>query len=381
MTYYSLARVKCGGKALCWPFLEARSNPYARLVDCLRASWLSGKTRPMEYRKEQLEALGRFLEERKEDILKALHEDLCKVRVIALTKNEINNALNNLQHWMKDESVSKNLATQFDSAFIRKDPYGVVLIIGVYNLPINTILVPLVGAIAAGNRAAKREQPVYMNDTIAVVTGDHEMTSKLLENRLDYIFFTGSTHVGKIIMAAAAEHLTPLTLELGGKSPCYVDKCCDFQNAANRIVWGKFFNAGQNCTAPDYVICTIETQERLMPCLRQAIREFYGTNPQDSPDFARMINDKHFQRVRALLECGRVVMGGETDERDRYIAPTVLADVKEWEPVMQEEIFGPILPIITVQDLDEAIRFINCRERPLAIYAFSRNYKVCLLDL
>ncbi|KAF7241918.1 Aldehyde dehydrogenase family 3 member B1 [Varanus komodoensis] len=389
----------------------------------------------MEYRKEQLEALGRFLEERKEDILKALHEDLCKVRVvtlnsppgqtsqnscrmtrrldnrhtfvfvalspqppfeaeiseIALTKNEINNALNNLQHWMKDESVSKNLATQFDSAFIRKDPYGVVLIIGVYNLPINTILVPLVGAIAAGNcviikpaessssteRLLAEALSCYLDpDTIAVVTGDHEMTSKLLENRLDYIFFTGSTHVGKIIMAAAAEHLTPLTLELGGKSPCYVDKCCDFQNAANRIVWGKFFNAGQNCTAPDYVICTIETQERLMPCLRQAIREFYGTNPQDSPDFARMINDKHFQRVRALLECGRVVMGGETDERDRYIAPTVLADVKEWEPVMQEEIFGPILPIITVQDLDEAIRFINCRERPLAIYAFSRNYKV-----
>uniref|UniRef100_A0A8D2LTM5 Aldehyde dehydrogenase 3 family member B2 n=1 Tax=Varanus komodoensis TaxID=61221 RepID=A0A8D2LTM5_VARKO len=239
-----------------------------------------GKTRPMEYRKEQLEALGRFLEERKEDILKALHEDLCKppfeaeISEIALTKNEINNALNNLQHWMKDESVSKNLATQFDSAFIRKDPYGVVLIIGVYNLPINTILVPLVGAIAAGNCV------------IIKPAESSSSTERLLAEALS----------------------------------CYLDP--------------------------------------------------------DSPDFARMINDKHFQRVRALLECGRVVMGGETDERDRYIAPTVLADVKEWEPVMQEEIFGPILPIITVQDLDEAIRFINCRERPLAIYAFSRNYKV-----
>ncbi|XP_042300012.1 aldehyde dehydrogenase family 3 member B1-like [Sceloporus undulatus] len=177
-------------------------------------------------------------------------------------------------------------------------------------------------------------------------------------------------------MTAAAQHLTPLTLELGGKNPCYVDKCCNFQNAANRIVWGKFLNAGQTCIAPDYVICTIETQERLMPCLRQAIREFYGCNPRESPDFGRLVNDKHFRRVRALMECGRVTMGGETDECDRYIAPTVLADVKEWEPVMQEEVFGPILPIFTVADLDEAIRFINCRERPLAAYAFSCDSKV-----
>ncbi|XP_066477183.1 aldehyde dehydrogenase family 3 member B1-like [Tiliqua scincoides] len=377
-----------------YPF--SSSNPYAGLVTSLKATWLTGKTRPMEYRKQQLEAIGQFLDEKKTDIMHAQYQDMRKPHFeteleIIVTKNEVNVALNNLCCWMKDECVDKPLAMQLDCAFIRKDPFGVVLIIGAYNYPINLILAPLVGAIAAGNCAiikpAARSPctarllaeflPCYLDsDTFAVVTGGTEHVTKLLENNFDYIFFTGSARVGKIIMSAAAKNLTPLTLELGGKSPCYVDDCCDFQNAANRIAWGKFFNAGQTCIAPDYVLCTVEAQEKLMPCLRQAIREFYGCVPQDSPDFGRMVNDKEFCRVRALLECGRVAIGGETDECDRYIAPTVLADVKEWEPVMQEEIFGPVLPIVTVADLDAAIAFINCRPRPLAAYAFSCNNKV-----
>nr|XP_034981948.1 aldehyde dehydrogenase family 3 member B1-like isoform X5 [Zootoca vivipara] len=375
----------------------SRMNPYAGLVDCLRATWLTGKTRPMEYRKGQLEALNRFLEERRSDLLHALNQDMRRphfegdVAEVAFTRSEVNNALNNLCCWMKDENVSKNLATQLDCAFIRKDPYGVAVIIAPYNYPIHLLLVPLVGAIAAGNcvivkpaelarhteRLLAEALPCYLDpETFAVVTGGTEEVTKLLENQFDYIFFTGSPRVGKIIMTAAAKHLTPLTLELGGKNPCYVDKCCNFQNAANRIVWGKFFNAGQTCIAPDYVICTIETQERLMPCLRQAIREFYGECPQDSPDFGRLIDDKHFRRLRAFLECGRVAIGGESDESDRYIAPTVLADVKEWEPIMQEEVFGPILPIFTVGDLDEAIHYINRKQRPLVAYAFSCDCKV-----
>ncbi|XP_077174961.1 aldehyde dehydrogenase family 3 member B1-like [Paroedura picta] len=177
-------------------------------------------------------------------------------------------------------------------------------------------------------------------------------------------------------MTAAARHLTPLTLELGGKSPCYVDSCCDFQNAANRIVWAKFFNSGQTCLAPDYVICTADTRERLIPCLRQAIHCFYGCNPQASPDYGRMINDEHFRRVRALLDYGQVAIGGETDESDRYIAPTVLVNVKECEPIMQQEILGPVLPIFTVAGLDEAIQYINCQDRPLAAYAFSCHRQV-----
>ncbi|XP_077175045.1 aldehyde dehydrogenase family 3 member B1-like [Paroedura picta] len=378
-------------------FSSNGSNPYVALVDSLRATWLTGKTRPMEYRRTQLEALGRFLEENRCEILQAVNADMRRpayegeMSEISTVMNEMNTALNNLCCWMQDEHVNKNLATMFDSAFIRKDPYGVVLIISPFCYPFHLTLVPLIGAIAAGNCAIVKPSelsrcseklmaevlPTYLDpDTFAVVTGGHEQTARLLENKFDYIFFTGSSHVGKVVMTAAARHLTPLTLELGGKCPCYVDSCSDFQNAANRIVWGKFFNAGQTCTLPDYVICTADTQDRLIPCLRQAIHSFYGCNPQASPDYGRMINDEHFQRVRSLLDCGRVVIGGETDECDRYIAPTVLADVKEWEPVMQEEIFGPILPILTVAGLEEAIQYINSRDRPLLACAFSCNCKV-----
>ncbi|XP_015279671.1 PREDICTED: aldehyde dehydrogenase family 3 member B1-like isoform X2 [Gekko japonicus] len=373
------------------------SNPYTALVDCLRATWLTGKTRSMPYRRTQLEALACFLEEKRCEILHAVNADMRRsafegeIAEVSLVMNEVNNALNCLHDWMADECVNKNLATLFESAIIRKDPYGVVLIVSPFNFPFHLTLIPLVGAIAAGNCVIVKpsEQsscsekllaevlPTYLDpDTFAVVTGGHEQTARLLENKFDYIFFTGSTNVGKVVMSAAAKHLTPLTLELGGQNPCYVDCCCNFQNAANRIVWTKFVNAGQSCLAPNYVICTADTQDRLIPCLRHAIRCFYGCNPQESPDFARMINDKHFQRVRALLDCGRVAIGGETDECDRYIAPTVLADVKEWEPVMQQEIFGPILPIFTVAGLEEAIQYINCRDRPLLAYAYSCNRQI-----
>ncbi|XP_026521112.1 aldehyde dehydrogenase family 3 member B1-like [Notechis scutatus] len=372
-------------------------NPYAGLVDCLRATWMSGKTRPKEFRVTQLEALCHFLEERQADIQHALCEDLHKpcfeteLTEILLVRNELANALNNLSYWMKDEKVNKTLLTQLDCAFIQKEPLGVVLIIGAFNFPIQLTLLPLVGAIAAGNcvvlkpsevsscteRLLAEALPCYLDSqTFAVVTAGPEETGKLLENKFDYIFYTGSVRVGKIIMTAAAKHVTPLTLELGGKSPCYVDRCCNFQNAANRIVWGKFLNAGQTCIAPDYVICTVETQERLMPCLRQAICEFFGNEPKQSADFGRMVNDRHFKRAQAFLECGRVAIGGEIDECERYIAPTVLADVKEWEPIMQEEVLAPILPIFTVNDMEEAIHFINCRDRPLAVYAFSCDNKV-----
>ncbi|XP_034289582.1 aldehyde dehydrogenase family 3 member B1 [Pantherophis guttatus] len=372
-------------------------NAYAGLVDSLRDAWMSGKTRPREYRVSQLEALCHFLEERQADIQHAMCEDLHKpcfeteFTEILFVRNELANALNNLNYWMKDESVNKNLLTQLDCAFIRKEPYGVVLIIGAFNFPLQLTLVPLVGAIAAGNcvvlkpsevsscteRLLAEALPCYLDpETFAVVTAGPEETGKLLENKFDYIFYTGSVRVGKIIMTAAAKHVTPLTLELGGKSPCYVDKCCHFQNAANRIVWGKFLNAGQTCIAPDYVICTLETQEKLMPCLRQAICEFFGNEPKQSADFGRMVNDRHFKRAQALLECGRVAIGGETDECERYIAPTVMADVKEWMPIMQEEVLGPILPIFNVGDMEEAIHFINSRPRPLAVYAFSCDNKV-----
>ncbi|KAL1788600.1 aldehyde dehydrogenase family 3 member B2 [Sigmodon hispidus] len=198
----------------------------------------------------------------------------------------------------------------------------------------------------------------------------------LLKHKFDYIFFTGSPQVGKIIMAAAAKHLTPVTLELGGKNPCYVDDNCDPQTVANRVAWFRYFNAGQTCVAPDYILCSQEMQEQLVPALQNAITRFYGDNPQTSPNLGRIINQKHFKRLQGLLGCGRVVIGGQSDEGERYIAPTVLVDVQESEPVMQEEIFGPILPLVTVRSLDEAISFINQREKPLALYAFSNCSQV-----
>ncbi|XP_006033483.2 aldehyde dehydrogenase family 3 member B1 isoform X1 [Alligator sinensis] len=372
-------------------------NPYAGLVSCLRASWLTGKTRPMEYRVSQLEALGHFLDEKHQSILDALALDMhkpqfeAKLSETVLCKNELNYTLNNLRSWMKDEHVDKNMVTQLDMAFIRKDPYGVVLIIGPWNYPVNLLLVPLIGAIAAGNcvilkpseisscveRLMAEMLPSYLDrDCFAVVTGGIEKTTKLLENRFDYIFFTGSTSIGRIVMEAAAEHLTPLTLELGGKNPCYIADDCDLQSVANRLVWGRFFNAGQTCIAPDYVLCTLEMQEKLLPALHRAIADFYGANPQESPDFARIISDKQFQRVQSLMDSGHVAIGGQTDEKERYIAPTVLVDVPMSAPIMQEEIFGPILPIVTVANLEEAIDLINTQKQPLAVYVFSSNKKV-----
>ncbi|NXJ15375.1 AL3B1 dehydrogenase, partial [Odontophorus gujanensis] len=369
-------------------------NPYAGLVSRLREAWLSRRTRSLEYRMAQLEALGRFLEEKKQDILQATALDMHKppfeaeFSEVLLCKNELNEALNNLSRWMKDKHVDKNMATQLDSAFIRKDPYGVVLIIGPWNYPVNLLLVPLIGAIAAGNcviikpseltknseKLMEEVLPKYLDkDCFAVVTAGVEETARLLENKFDYIFFTGVPSVGRIVMSAAAKHLTPVTLELGGKNPCYVSDTCDVQNVARRVAWGRFFNAGQTCVAPDYILCSVEMQEKLMPALREAITEFYGPEPRNSPDFARIVGDNQFKRVRALLSSGRVAIGGQTDEKERYIAPTVLVDVKPSDPAMQEEIFGPILLIITVANMDEAIDFINSQERPLVVYAFSSD--------
>ncbi|XP_032269950.1 aldehyde dehydrogenase family 3 member B1 isoform X2 [Phoca vitulina] len=369
-------------------------DPFADTLRRLREAFGSGRTRPAEFRAAQLKGLGRFLRDNKQLLQEALVQDLRKsafeaeVSEIRISQNEIDLALRNLRAWMKDEKVPKNLATQLDSAFIRKEPFGLVLIIAPWNYPVNLTLVPLVGALAAGNCVVLKPSefsrstekilaevlPRYLDQScFAVVLGGPQETGQLLEHKFDYIFFTGSPRVGRIVMAAAAKHLTPVTLELGGKNPCYVDDDCDPQTVANRVAWFRYFNSGQTCVAPDYVLCSPDTQERLLPALQRAITRFYGEDPQSSPSLGRIISEKHFRRLRGLLGCGRVVIGGQSDESDRYIAPTVLVDVRETEPVMQEEIFGPILPIVNVRSLDEAIDFINRREKPLALYAFSNS--------
>ncbi|KAM5225045.1 aldehyde dehydrogenase family 3 member B1-like isoform 2-T3 [Hipposideros larvatus] len=372
-------------------------DPFSDTLRRLREAFSSGRTRPTKFRAAQLKGLGRFLQDHKQLLQEALAQDLCKSALesdlseIILCQNEINLALKNLHTWMKDEPVAKNLVTQLDSAFIRKEPFGLVLIIASWNYPVYVTLMPLVGALAAGNCVVLKPSeisqgtgkvlaevlPQYLDQScFAVVLGGPEETQQLLEHKFDYIFFTGSTRVGKTVMSAAAKHLTPVTLELGGKSPCYVDDNCDPQTVANRVVWFRCFNTGQTCVAPDYVLCSPEMQERLLPALQRAITRFYGEDPRSSPDLGRIINEKHFQRLQGLLGCGRVAIGGQSDETERYIAPTVLVDVQETEPVMQEEIFGPILPIMNVGSLDEAIDFINRREKPLSLYAFSKSSQV-----
>ncbi|XP_032213567.1 aldehyde dehydrogenase family 3 member B1 isoform X2 [Mustela erminea] len=372
-------------------------DPYADTLQRLREAFSTGRTRPAEFRVAQLKGLRRFLQENKQLLLEALAQDLHKstfeaeVSEIRISESEIDLALRNLRSWRKDEKVPKNLATQLDSAFIRKEPFGLVLIIAPWNYPVNLTLVPLVGAIAAGNCVVLKPSefsrstekvlaevlPRYLDQScFAVVLGGPQETGQLLEHKFDYIFFTGSPRVGRIVMAAAAKHLTPVTLELGGKNPCYVDDDCDPQTVANRVAFFRYFNSGQTCVAPDYVLCSPDTQERLLPALQSAITRFYGDDPQSCPSLGRIISDKHFQRLRGLLGCGRVAIGGQSDESERYIAPTVLVDVQETEPVMQEEIFGPILPIMNVRSLDEAIDFINRREKPLALYAFSNSNQV-----
>ncbi|KAG9464255.1 hypothetical protein GDO78_020243 [Eleutherodactylus coqui] len=370
---------------------------YEETVNRLRSSFREGKTRPLQFRISQLKALNKFVEENKEQILESLKKDMKKplfeveLSEFSLLKSEINLALNNLTTWTADEHVSKNLVTALDSAFIRKEPFGVVLIISPWNYPVNLSLIPLVGAIAAGNCAVLKPSEMSQNteklladglsryldkDCFAVVLAGVEGTTRLLENKFDYIFFTGSPNVGRIIMMAAAKHLTPVTLELGGKNPCYVHDECDIKNAARRIAWARYFNAGQICLAPDYVLCSDHIKEKLLSELQSSIHEFYGEDPKQSPDFARIISVQHFKRVSALLACGKIVTGGQTDESEKYIAPTILVDVKESDPVMQEEIFGPILPILTVSGFDEAINFINDREKPLAAYVFSSNSQI-----
>uniref|UniRef100_A0A8C6QA32 Aldehyde dehydrogenase n=1 Tax=Nannospalax galili TaxID=1026970 RepID=A0A8C6QA32_NANGA len=362
----------------------------------LREAFKAGQTRPVEFRVAQLQGLGHFLGANKQLLQDALAEDLGKspfesdISEIILCQNEVDLAIKSLQTWMKDEPVATNLLTKLSSAFIRKEPFGLVIIIAPWNYPLNLMIMPLVGAIAAGNcvllkpsEISKNTEklaellPQYLDQScFAVVLGGPEETGQLLEHKFDYIFFTGSPRVGKIVMAAAAKHLTPITLELGGKNPCYVDDSCDPQTVANRVAWFRYFNAGQTCVAPDYILCSQEMQERLLPALQSAILRFYGDDPKTSPNLGRIINQKHFKRLQGLLGCGRVAIGGQSEESERYIAPTVLVDVQETDPVMQEEIFGPILPLLTVKNLEEAIDFINRREKPLALYAFSNNSRV-----
>ncbi|CAK6435469.1 unnamed protein product [Pipistrellus nathusii] len=338
-----------------------------------------------------------MVQERERDILAAIASDLGKselnayIQEVMTILGEVDLALEQLPEWVAAKPAKKNLLTMMDEAYVQPEPLGVALIVGAWNYPFALTVQPLIGAIAAGNAVIIKPSEVSENtasllaqllpqyldpDLYVVVNGGVEETTELLKQRFDHILYTGSTAVGKIVMAAAAKHLTPVTLELGGKSPCYIDTDCDLDVACRRIAWGKYMNCGQTCIAPDYILCEPSLQGQIVQKIKETVEEFYGENIRGSPDYGRIVNLRHFKRLLRLLEGQTIALGGETDEATRYIAPTVLTDVDPETRVMQEEIFGPILPVVPVKDADEAIRFINDREKPLALYVFSRNRKL-----
>jgi aldehyde dehydrogenase (NAD+) len=370
------------------------ANQVTNVVARLRDGFDSGRTRPLEWRARQLRRMKTMLEEREAEFLDALAADLGKPRLegwatdLGIVINEIDHALRHLAGWMRPERVWTPLAQRPGRAAIHREPFGVVLVIAPWNYPVHLLLLPMVGALAAGNAAVGKPSEVTANtsaalarivpeyldrDCIAIVEGGVPETQALLAERLDYVFYTGNGRVGRVVMEAAAKHLTPVTLELGGKSPVIVDDDANVEVAARRIAFGKFLNAGQTCIAPDYVLVARDRGDELVQQIGRAIRDFYGPDPAASPDYARIVNDAHFRRLEKLLADGTPAVGGGTRAEERYIAPTVLRDVSPDAEVMTEEIFGPILPVLSVADADEAIEFVNERDKPLALYLFSES--------
>lgn len=342
---------------------------------------------------ELLKKLSEAIVIHTEAIIRALHQDLGKsnfesqVAEISFVQNEIKHTLKHLKKWIKPKSVSTPWALMPARSQIISEPKGRVLIIAPWNYPFQLLLSPLVGAIAAGNQVTLKPselapatasvitrmiQENFDAKIICVVNGGVEQTSTLLEQKFDHIFYTGNGHVARIIMEKASKHLTPVTLELGGKSPCVIAGDVDMEVTAKRLAWGKWFNAGQTCVAPDYVLIERRLKDQFLKSLDQTLREFYGNNAKGSEDYGRIVNQRHFNRLKSLYSDSSVIIGGEADESENYIAPTVVRASFD-DPVMQDEIFGPILPVIEVDSFDEAVNIITRRDHPLAAYLFTND--------
>lgn len=366
----------------------------AALVGGLRSYFDTGATKSLAWRLSQLDALEHLLMEREGDIVEGLRKDLGKPETEALLSEvrmivgEVRLTRKKLRSWMKPERVRTPLIAMPGRSYVYREPLGLVLIIAPWNYPFQTAILPLVGALGAGNCVVLKPSeiaphtsaviakwiPKYLDTkAVQVVEGGVPETTALLEQKWDHIFYTGNGSVGRIVMEAAAKHLTPVTLELGGKSPTIVDETADLDGAAKRIVYGKFFNAGQTCVAPDYVLVHEAVHDALLNRMVSTVREFYGDDPQQSPDFARIINQRHHARLVRLLDGTDVATGGVTDPGDRYIAPTILKNVEEGDEVMKEEIFGPILPVVSVPSVRAAVAFVNRQPKPLALYFFSTS--------
>lgn len=349
-----------------------------------------------ESRKENLLKLRTLILENENAILEALHKDLGKSHfegviseTIFLVK-EIDFTLKKLKKWMKKKRVSTPLLQFPARSYIIPEPLGTVLIISPWNYPFQLLISPLIGALAAGNTAMLKPSEVapavstvisslipkyFKENVVSVVEGGIPETQAILELPFQHIFYTGNGFVARIIMEKASKFLTPVTLELGGKSPCYVDEDNDLDLVARRIVWGKFFNAGQTCVAPDYILSTEKVRETLITKMKESLKEFFPQGPKNSPDYGKVINERHFKRLESYLKDDEIAHGAERDIESCYFEPTLLRASEE-SPSMKEEIFGPILPMITVSNFEEAVSFIKRRPHPLAAYAFSRNSQV-----
>ena len=348
----------------------------------------------INFRKETLIKLLNEVIIHENEIIQALYDDFKKPAFEAMLTEtsyvilELKDTIKNLKNWAKPKRVFPSILNFPSTDYIYKEPYGKVLIIAPWNYPFQLALCPLISAVAAGNQVVLKPSEltpktseiitkiiakVFDKNHVAVVEGGVEVSQKLLSERWDYIFFTGSVAVGKIVAKAAAENLTPVTLELGGKSPCIIDETANLKLAAKRIVWGKFVNAGQTCIAPDYILIQKDMKSHFVTYLKEEITKAYGKNPAESPDFARIVNIKNWQRLVNMIEPEKVLFGGQSDIKDCYIAPTLVKETSLDSPVMKEEIFGPILPILTYKNETEIDCVISRFEKPLALYIFTEN--------
>ncbi len=363
-------------------------------VENQRKYFNSNVTKPLEFRMEQLKKLKEIVISNQQKIIDALKADLKKSEVeayiseIGLVLKEINYTLKHLKKWQKPKRMPTPWSLKPGSAKIISEPYGVALIISPWNYPFQLAITPAIGAMAAGNTIVLKPSELatqtekllaeminsnFDSQYFCVITGGKDVGQELLKQKFDFIFFTGSTAVGKIVMSAAAENLTPVCLELGGKSPCIIDESANLEIAARRVIWGKFFNAGQTCIAPDYLYVHESIKTTFLSLLKKNIRKFYGENEFKSNDYGKIISKDHFDRIYKLIEGSKILYGGDKNKEAQFISPTLL-EVNSWdEKIMQEEIFGPALPILSYKDIDEVISAVKSKDRPLALYIFSTN--------
>lgn len=370
---------------------------FEQLVSRQRDFFGTQATKPYDFRIKQLQKLSVWMDENEQAVLEALQSDLGKcayeayLTELAMVKQELRDAMRHLKGWMKPRRARTAMGQLPGTCRVYSEPYGVTLIMSPWNYPFQLTVAPLIGAVSAGNCAVIKPSAysaatsallkrmtgeLFEPEYIACVEGGRQENAALLHQRFDYIFFTGSPGVGRLVMEKASAHLTPVSLELGGKSPVIVDETADIALAARRIAWGKWLNAGQTCVAPDYVLVNQRCEEALVEALIQQIRAMYTSAPLANPDYPQIINQRHFERLAGLMQSGVIAHGGQLDPASRRIAPTLLTDVDWDSPVMQEEIFGPLLPILPYRRLEEALDRIRQRPKPLALYLFTRSKAV-----